>query len=177
MRDRLALLLLLLPALVISMGARRSEPMYIPPPIEIPRGAKADDVSKAIKAALLGRVVAGPSEGAEPPERAAPPEGAGPGPGKAFKVATLGRGWSIDKENVSESGGVSEIVATLYVRVHTVTIRFEFDDERIQIHYVTSTNMGYVEKKNDEKLIHPKYTQWLKNLEFDLKSELQRLRS
>lgn len=139
MRDRLALLLLLLPALVISIGARRAEPMYSPPPIEVPKGAMANDVSKAIQAALTGR------------------------------------GWSVDKENVSEIGGASEIVSTLYVRVHTVTIRFEFDDERIQIHYVASTNMRY-EENNGEKHIHPKYTQWLKNLELDLKSELHKLR-
>lgn len=113
--------------------------MYSPPPIEVPKGAMANDVSKAIQAALTGR------------------------------------GWSVDKENVSEIGGASEIVSTLYVRVHTVTIRFEFDDERIQIHYVASTNMRY-EENNGEKHIHPKYTQWLKNLELDLKSELHKLR-
>jgi hypothetical protein len=140
MLDRLALLLLLLPALAISMGAHRPEPMYKPPPIEIPRDAKADDVSRAIQTALSGR------------------------------------GWTVDKENVSEGGGASEIVATLNVRVHSVTIRFEFDDERIQIHYVTSTEMRYKERKDGEKLIHPKYTEWLKNLEGDIKVQLQNLR-
>lgn len=138
MRDRLVLLFLLLPALVISIGARRAEPMYTPPPIEVPKGAMAGDLSKAIQAALTGR------------------------------------GWSVDQENVSETGGASEILSTLSVRVHTVTIRIEFDDERVQIHYVASTNMRYEEDK-DEKYIHPKYTQWLKNLELELKSEVHKL--
>jgi hypothetical protein len=137
MRDRWALLLLLLPVLAMSMGARRSEPMYMPPPIQIPEGMKADEVSRAIQAALSGR------------------------------------GWAVDEENVLEGESVNAIVATLYVRVHTVTIRIEFDDERIQIHYVRSTEMGYMERRKKEPLIHPKYTQWLKNLESDIKGELR----
>ena len=140
MRERLALLFLLLPALVISMSARESELMYTPAPIEVPKGTDPGDVPKAIQAALAGR------------------------------------GWSMDKESVPDSGGAGEIIATLNVRVHTVTIRFEFDAGRIQIHYVSTTNMGYKESKSNKLLIHPKYTQWLKNLEKGLKDELLRMR-
>ncbi len=133
-------LLLLLPALVVLMGARGSELMYKAPPIEVPKGTALRDISRAISTALLGR------------------------------------GWAVDKENLSESGEASEIVSSLYIRVHLLTIRFEFDDKQIRIHYVKSTNLGYDEKKNGEQVIHPKYTQWIMNLEKDLKGELQKLR-
>ncbi len=127
-------LLLLLPALVVLMGARGSELMYKAPPIEVPKGTALRDISMAISTALLGR------------------------------------GWAVDKENLSASEAASEIVSSLHVRVHSLTIRFEFDDKQIRIDYVKSTNLGYKEKKNGEQIIHPKYTQWIENLERPIKS-------
>jgi len=91
---------------------------------------------------------------------------------KAIERSLVARDWSVDKKLISEEGAASEVAATLYVRVHTVTIRIEFDDEQIRIHYVSSAKMAFRERKNKERFIHPKYTQWIRNLEKDLKSEL-----
>ena len=139
MRRRLAQLLLLLPLLAIGMGARGAEPMYLPPPIDLPDGAEPKAVSAAIRSALIGR------------------------------------GWSVDRETIPEGDGPREIVATLRVRVHTATIRLEFDAERIRIHYVSSDNLGFKEKKGRDPLIHPKYGVWIRNLENDVKAKLAML--
>lgn len=53
MRSRL-LLLLLLPLLLLTMGFRQS-PLVDPAPIDVPSGMTAVQVSKAVKAGLLGR--------------------------------------------------------------------------------------------------------------------------
>jgi len=115
--------------------------MYVPPPIEIPRGTVPESVAKAIRLALLGR------------------------------------GWSVDKENLAGSGGTSEIVSTLNIRVHSLTIRIEFDEKQIQMHYATSTNLGYMETTKNEKFIHPSCATWLKNLESDIKIEFTKMKS
>ena len=52
-RSRL-LLLLLLPLLLMTMAFRQS-PLVDPAPIDVPSGMTAVQVSKAVKAALLGR--------------------------------------------------------------------------------------------------------------------------
>ncbi len=92
----------------------------------------------------------------------------------AIQAALPGRGWSIDKENVSKSWGARKIVPTLNVSVYSVTIRFKYDDERSQVHHLTSTKLGYKERKNKEELVHAKYTQSFENL--DLRSELLTLK-
>ncbi len=145
MRRDLATALVLFSVALISIGARRAEPMYDPPPIKIPEKASLEAVSKVIQGALLGR------------------------------------GWTIDEKkfpddekNDGNEGGV--IVSTLHIRVHTVTIKLTFDVEKIEIEYIASTQMRYKEKKGI-KYIHPKYTEWIKNLENDIRASLMQLLS
>lgn len=106
------------------------------------------------------------------PAPIAVPPGANPADvSRAVQKALVGRGWTVNETKLAEGSGTSEIRATLNVRVHTLTIKFEFDQERIQIRYVDSTNLGYGENSKG-KFIHPKYTTWISNLESDLGAQL-----
>ncbi len=103
------------------------------------------------------------------------PAGAGLGAAsEAVRQALLRRGWSIDEVSFAEDGTTGKIDTTLYVRVHTVTLTLEFDKERVEIHYVSSTNMRYEERKGGP-YIHPKYTQWIHNIEAGIKAEFVNL--
>jgi hypothetical protein len=92
---------------------------------------------------------------------------------KAISDTLTGRKWSIDEVTLAKGEEQSEILATLHVRTHQLSIKFLFDEDKIEIHYVQSTNLQYREKKG-KKYIHPKYTQWINNLEFDLKANLRK---
>lgn len=68
------------------------------------------------------------------------------------------REWHIDQEKPQE------FVATLHVRVHSLTMRFVEDKGSIAMSYVTSENLDYEVKKNGTRIIHRKYPEWCANL-------------
>lgn len=93
--------------------------------------------------------------------------------------ALLHRGWTVDakkfpdgKQNGSNEIGI--LVSTLHIRTHTVTIKITVDAEKIKIEYVRSTQMQFREESGT-RYIHPKYTQWIKNLEKSIRSDLLKL--
>ena len=53
------------------------------------------------------------------------------------------------------------IRADLFIRSHEVSVDIAYTDSSYSITYVSSKNMKYKEKKNT---IHPKYNQWIRNL-------------
>ena len=85
--------------------------------------------------------------------------------------ALEGRGWTVDKKAVAEDGSSARIDTTLNVRVHMVKITIDVDLESIQIAYVDSKEMRYKVKK-DVRYIHPKYAQWIQNVEADVRAGL-----
>ncbi len=135
MRQHPAVFVFLLAMLFFSLGARGSQPMYMPPAIAVQEGLSLEDISSAITDTLKGRK------------------------------------WSIDTVTITEGDNKGRIFTTLHVRVHELTIKFLFDKNKIKIQYVRSVNLGYKERK-DKKYIHPKYHQWIHNLEVDLKTNL-----
>ena len=54
------------------------------------------------------------------------------------------------------------IRADLFIRSHEVSVDIAYTDSSYSITYVSSKNMKYKEKKNT---IHPKYNQWIRNLD------------
>ena len=136
MRKRAIWLTLLLPALIVSAGARRAVPMYEPPLIKIP-----DDLSRVQVA-------------------------------KAISGTVMGRGWVVDSKYLSDDKDPSHTIATLYVRKHSLSIRIEFDNHQVTFHYVRSSKLQYREEEG-VRYIHPKYEQWLRNLEVDLKIDFE----
>ncbi len=115
--------------LVVTLGARGAEPMYVPEPIPVPSGVSLADATKAVKDVLAGR------------------------------------GWIVQDTEESE-GGIT-VNAKLMVRVHMVKIKLHVRQNQISIEYVDSLEMQYQIKKG-KPYIHPKYTQWIKNIEVDL---------
>ena len=135
MRRPWVITFMLLPVLLVTVGAKPPKPMYEPRPIPIPEDASVEQVAGAIEAAL------GTS------------------------------GWTVDETTLAEDG-TNEILSTLHIRVHTLTMKLRFDNEKIRIEYVDSTNLGYEVHKEKGKLIHRNCTRWLKSLEAQLKTSL-----
>lgn len=63
------------------------------------------------------------------------------------------------------------IQAHLKVRGHEVVVNIPYTQDSFSIEYVSSENMNYNPEKNR---IHPKYTQWVRNLEVDITRFAQR---
>ena len=89
------------------------------------------------------------------------------------KDALAGRGWKLDEKTTAEDGESLDIVTSLHVRVHSVTINISINTERIYMTYVSSANMRYKETKKGPR-IHPKYTTWLRNIELDINNGFSR---
>ena len=68
------------------------------------------------------------------------------------------REWHIDQDRPKE------FVATLHVRVHSLTMRFVEDKGSVAMNYVASENLDYEVKKNGTRIIHRKYPEWCANL-------------
>lgn len=94
---------------------------------------------------------------------------------KVIQMAMAARNWYVDSQAIAEDGGPSQIQATLKVRVHSVTIRFDFDAREVRISYVDSQHMEYEVHKRKGPLIHPNYNRWVQNLEKTIRVELLKL--
>lgn len=79
------------------------------------------------------------------------------------------RSWFIQKD---EPG---EVIATLNIRSHALTVRFVDGNGRIAMNYVDSVNLDYSVRSNGTRMIHRKYTGWMANLSNAIKLELQRI--
>ncbi len=77
------------------------------------------------------------------------------------------RDWHIDQETASE------FVATLHVRVHTLTIRFVEGGGKIAMNYVSSENLEYKIKSDGTRIIHRKYPEWMANLKQAISRDLE----
>jgi len=64
-----------------------------------------------------------------------------------------------------------EIDAVYDPRAFSVTIAVHYDSQKIQINYVTSSNLRY-EEKNGVRYIHKNYESWIKNLVTDIQNGL-----
>jgi len=75
------------------------------------------------------------------------------------------RGWRIVKHVPGEVDAVYD------PRNFSVTIAVHYDSQKIQINYVTSSNLRY-EEKNGVRYIHKNYQSWIKNLVTDIQNGL-----
>ena len=91
---------------------------------------------------------------------------------KAAREAVVGKGWVV--ESLEESDTENTLIAKLLIRVHMVTIKVRVTGEQVSIEYVASTEMGYM-IKDSKPYIHPKYTEWVHNIEINLQELLLNL--
>jgi hypothetical protein len=77
------------------------------------------------------------------------------------------RSWIISKEDRGE------LIATLNVRTHALTVRFADGDGRIAMNYVDSVDLQYSVRSNGTRMIHRKYAGWMTNLSNAIKADLQ----
>ncbi len=87
---------------------------------------------------------------------------------KALKKALLGRKWSIAKD------GKTSIESVLYIRRHVVTIRVDYNAEKVSFNYVSSENMNFSDEDGTRR-IHKNYNAWVQNLANDARIEMQRV--
>lgn len=80
-------------------------------------------------------------------------------------AALTGRNWRIVKHTQGEIDAVYD------PRNFSVTIAVHYDAQKIQINYVTSSNLKYEEKKG-VRYIHKNYESWIKNLVTDISNGL-----
>lgn len=89
--------------------------------------------------------------------------------GKTMRQAILqggaGRHWIMSEE----LPGV--ITGRLDVRGHMVEVKIPYSEDSYAIHYADSSNMNYNAAKNR---IHPKYNQWVRNLDVNIARFAQR---
>ena len=79
--------------------------------------------------------------------------------------ALTARNWRIVKHVPGEIDAVYD------PRAFSVTIAVHYDSQKIQINYVTSSNLRY-EEKNGVRYIHTNYASWIKNLVTDIQNGL-----
>ncbi|HET9190316.1 MAG TPA: hypothetical protein VFN69_07050 [Rudaea sp.] len=79
--------------------------------------------------------------------------------------ALTSRNWRIVKHVPGEIDAVYD------PRAFSVTIAVHYDAQKIQINYVTSSNLRY-EVKNGVRYIHTNYASWIKNLVTDISNGL-----
>jgi hypothetical protein len=84
----------------------------------------------------------------------------------SLRHTLMTRDWHIDKETSSE------YVATLHVRVHSLTIRFVEGGGKIAMSYVSSENLDYKIKPDGTRTIHRKYPEWMANLKQAISRDL-----
>lgn len=80
---------------------------------------------------------------------------------QAIVTASSKRGWSVKSE---ETG---KIFSRLNNRAHMVEVVIVYDERGYKIHYLDSVNMR---ARNGR--IHPKYVQWVRTLDGDIKKNL-----
>jgi len=86
---------------------------------------------------------------------------------KALHGTLVKRGWILGKE---EGDAVD---ATLYVRSHSLTVRFALKEREVHMNYVDSVNFDYDELRSGRRVIHRKYDQWMRNFTIALAQDLQ----
>ncbi len=79
---------------------------------------------------------------------------------RAIKAALNDRKWQIESEKLDQP---RNIIASLYVRSHKITIKLAYDKEKLVLSYQDSVNMSYKEK-NGNKYIHNNYHKWTETL-------------
>lgn len=80
-------------------------------------------------------------------------------------TALAARNWRIVKHMPGEIDAVYD------PRSFSVTIAVHYDAQKIQINYVTSSDLKY-EEKNGVRYIHKNYASWIKNLVTDISNGL-----
>jgi len=93
---------------------------------------------------------------------------AGVNPAKVEQIigsALTARNWRIVKHVPGEIDAVYD------PRAFSVTIAVHYDPQKIQINYVTSSNLRY-EEKNGVRYIHKNYESWIRNLVTDIQNGL-----
>jgi hypothetical protein len=73
------------------------------------------------------------------------------------------RGW------IPSKSGENEVTATLDTRGHKVVVRIPYSKSGYEIIYKDSKNMNYSANRGT---IHPKYNQWVANLDKSIKSSI-----
>jgi hypothetical protein len=91
--------------------------------------------------------------------------------GKAVKAALVGRGWMVSAEQADS------VDATLHGDDYTAKIHVTFDNSKVSISYVDSTNLKYEVKRNGQRMIHANYTNWMRFLTQDIGRNLQFVRT
>jgi Neuraminidase (sialidase) len=82
---------------------------------------------------------------------------------RAILLAGSNLGWSME---ILEPG---RIRGTLALRSHEAVVDVTYDADEFSIKYVDSTNLDYSARGT----IHRKYNQWVRNLELEIRSEVQ----
>jgi hypothetical protein len=75
---------------------------------------------------------------------------------QAIKSGGQSLGWKINKIKPGVAQG------KLYLRTHVAVVRINYNSSAYSIHYVSSQNLKYDEKK---QTIHSNYNGWIQNLE------------
>lgn len=83
--------------------------------------------------------------------------------GKTMREAILQGG--AERRWVMSQTAPDVITGRLTLRGHTVEVRIPYTENSYAIEYADSSNMKYNAKKNR---IHPKYNQWVRNLDLNI---------
>jgi hypothetical protein len=84
---------------------------------------------------------------------------------KSIRAALLSGQWLVTADNPGEIDG------TLARNDYSANIAVFYDDKKIQIRYVGSSNLKY-EKKNGVEYIHRNYLVWVRDLTAQIQSNL-----
>jgi hypothetical protein len=87
---------------------------------------------------------------------------------QVLRTTLVGRGWLIGSKSDQE------VVATLHVRTHSLTVRFAQLDRQISMIYVDSVNLDYRVRNDGTRMIHRKYAEWMNNVAIALAQDFQR---
>ena len=79
---------------------------------------------------------------------------------RALNAALNDRKWQVESENLDKP---RNIIASLYVRSHKITVKLEYNKEKLVLSYHDSVNMSFKEKKGN-KYIHNNYHKWTETL-------------
>lgn len=86
----------------------------------------------------------------------------------AIKSSLIARTWTVGK------AAPGRIDATLYIRAHRADISIAYDQQNVQISYVSSENLDYRQKKG-RTWIHSNYIGWINNLTADISRNMQQM--
>ncbi|HZW52154.1 MAG TPA: hypothetical protein VFF05_09840 [Rudaea sp.] len=100
-----------------------------------------------------------------PPSIAVPPKDTPDQVNKSIRAALLSGQWLVTANNPGEIDG------TLARNDYSANIAVSYDDKKIQIRYVDSSNLKY-EKKNGVEYIHRNYLVWIRDLAAQIQSNL-----